>query len=385
MVSEVASSKRVDPLARRDRPAFEAGEAQLRVVDLFAGCGGLSLGLAQSSVARGLGLDITLALDAEPAATRVFQTNFPKARVAMAKVEDYFDGRLESSLTTTEREVAKSCGRVDMLIGGPPCQGHSNLNNRTRRDDPKNALYARMARAAAVLRPHVLIIENVPTVQHDRGDVLGITTNCLSNLGYAVGARTIGLHALGVAQKRRRHVLLATLLEDIDPSALLTSLAERPAEPGLHLGWAIGDLAEMNKRSGYDIEPRASAKNLERMDYLIMHDIHDLPNSERPRCQQDNHSYKSMYGRLKWDSPAQTITSGFASIGQGRYMHPSHRRALTAHEAARIQGFPDYYDFSSAMRRGDLATMIGNAVPPALTREIGAGLLDTLGPRLTSS
>jgi DNA (cytosine-5)-methyltransferase 1 len=77
-----------------------------------------------------------------------------------------------------------------------------------------------------------------------------------------------------------------------------------------------------------------------------------------------------MYGRLKWEEPAQTITSGYGSIGQGRYMHPSEKRALTAHEAARIQGFPDYFQFSEVTKRADLATMIGNAVPPQLAEQI---------------
>ena len=87
-------------------------------------------------------------------------------------------------------------------------------------------------------------------------------------------------------------------------------------------------------------------------------------------CIRDS-SYKSMYGRLRWEEPAQTITSGFGSIGQGRYMHPDRTRALTAHEAARVQGFPDYFDFSACPTRSALATMIGNAVPP----QLGAAVL----------
>jgi DNA (cytosine-5)-methyltransferase 1 len=111
------------------------------------------------------------------------------------------------------------------------------------------------------------------------------------------------------------------------------------------------------------------------MKYLLDRGEYDLPNELRPPCHQGDHSYKSMYGRLKWDEPAQTITSGFGSIGQGRYMHPERARALTAHEAARIQGFPDYFDFSSCPTRSALATMIGNAVPPALAASlIGAYL-----------
>ena len=106
------------------------------------------------------------------------------------------------------------------------------------------------------------------------------------------------------------------------------------------------------------------------MQWLLEHDAYDLPNALRPECHRNDHSYKSMYGRLKWNEPAQTITSGFSCIGQGRYMHPDQPRALTAHEAARIQSFPDYFDFSAAIRRSDVATMIGNAVPPLLGRTL---------------
>ena len=75
---------------------------------------------------------------------------------------------------------------------------------------------------------------------------------------------------------------------------------------------------------------------------------------------------------------AAHFTSGFGSIGQGRYMHPSQLRALTAHEAARIQGFPDYFTFSAVAKRADLATMIGNAVPPALMREVASAIIPAL-------
>ena len=107
------------------------------------------------------------------------------------------------------------------------------------------------------------------------------------------------------------------------------------------------------------------------MRWLLEHDEYDLPNSERPLFDQnDGHTYLSMYGRLDWEKPAQTITSGFGSIGQGRYMHPDQMRALTPHEAARIQGFPDYFRFAPLPSRASLATMIANAVPPELARRI---------------
>ena len=124
-----------------------------------------------------------------------------------------------------------------------------------------------------------------------------------------------------------------------------------------------------------DRRPQPTPANLARMEYLLANDLHDLPNDRRPECHRGDHTYRSMYGRLRWDRPAQTITSGYGSIGQGRYMHPDQPRALTAHEAARIQGFPDYFDFSACRTRSALATIIGNAVPPQLGRAITSSYL----------
>lgn len=79
-----------------------------------------------------------------------------------------------------------------------------------------------------------------------------------------------------------------------------------------------------------------------------------------------------MYGRLQWEKPAQTLTTGFGSMGQGRYVHPSQERTITPHEAARLQTFPDFFGFSAANTRSAWARMIGNAVPPLLSCNVGA-------------
>ncbi|MDU0366880.1 DNA cytosine methyltransferase [Microbacterium sp. KSW4-17] len=371
-------------LSGKRRPDFFKGARQIRIVDLFAGCGGLTLGVAQSATKAGFGVDIRLAVDFEQAAVDVYRANFKSANVVHASVEDYFDGELGAELTERERAVRDEVGQVDILVGGPPCQGHSDLNNKTRRNDPKNRLYLRMARAAEVLKPTVLLIENVPTVRLDTAGVVKTTYEHLSDLGYDVASATLSLHALGVAQKRRRHVILATTAEAVDVGAILTDLAEREADDAHDLEWAIGDLRDLEAPKGYDVAPTPSAANLKRMQYLDDKQELNLPNHLRPKCHQDgNHSYKSMYGRLSWGEPAQTITSGFGSIGQGRYMHPSELRALTAHEAARIQGFPDYFRFDAISKRGDLAVMVGNAVPPALMREVMTAVLPALRPALT--
>jgi DNA (cytosine-5)-methyltransferase 1 len=199
-------------------------------------------------------------------------------------------------------------------------------------------------------------------------------------MGYSVDNRVISLDRLGVPQLRRRHVLLGLKHDSVTAESILASV-EAGRHPARTLRWAIEDLAEIDRPTAHDRHPSASDDNLKRMSWLIANDKWDLPNRLRPKCHQDGaHSYKSMYGRLSWDAPAQTITSGFGSIGQGRYMHPDQARALTSHEAARIQGFPDYFDFSCVSRRTSLATMIGNAVPPALSHSIFNALMDLVGP-----
>jgi DNA (cytosine-5)-methyltransferase 1 len=365
-------------LRQRVRPEFEVGSSRFTLVDLFAGCGGLTLGASQAAAEFGAATDVRLAVDLDESATEVYAENFKKADVETASIDDFFNGVLGARLTALEKRTRDRVGDLHLLVGGPPCQGHSDLNNHTRRDDPKNALYARMARAAEVLLPQIVLIENVPTVRNDISDVVGTTRAHLETKKYVVSEATVSLHGLGVAQRRKRHIMLASRHAGVDPAAVLKGMTEHEPDPRRNLRWAIGDLEKLREPEGYDVPPRASETNQQRMQYLLKHDLYDLPNSERPKCHQDAHSYKSMYGRLNWELPAQTITSGFGSIGQGRYMHPSLARAQTPHEAARLQGFPDYFDFSAVSRRTDLATMIGNAVPPALAREIVRSILPTL-------
>lgn len=364
------------PLRATSRPDFELGAPTLRVADLFSGCGGLTLGVSQAVSDLGWAIDIVLAVDLDTSANSVYKMNFPKAVVRTGPVENLLDGSLQAPPTRAEELLVKDIGTIHALIGGPPCQGNSDLNNHTRRNDPKNLLYLRMARAAEILKPGIVLIENVPAVQHEKRGVVGMVRTHLSVLGYRVSDGIVQLDKLGVAQRRRRHLLLATRPDWPHPQDVFFSLSSNKYE-ARDLNWAIGDLAHVTHDCSLDQVPRASKANLARMAWLLEHDKYDLPNFMRPRCHQNEHSYKSMYGRLRWDQPAQTITSGFTSIGQGRYMHPDQMRALTVHEAARIQGFPDYFDFSAVAHRAALTTMVGNAVPPQLGREVVGALLRT--------
>ena len=112
------------PLRVSSRPDFEFGELRLRVVDLFAGCGGLTLGVAQAARACGWGIDVVLALDTDSSAISVYEVNFPKAHVRSQQVEDIFDGALGQKFSDAERTSAREIGVVHALVGGPPPPTH---------------------------------------------------------------------------------------------------------------------------------------------------------------------------------------------------------------------------------------------------------------------
>jgi DNA (cytosine-5)-methyltransferase 1 len=365
---------------RSTRPPYEALSPRIRIVDLFAGCGGLTLGVAEAARGLALGTDVRLAVDSDPDAVAVYRANMPTANVRLGRVEDLFDGVCGDELSQVEKAMRTQVGPVDILVGGPPCQGHSDLNNRTRRDDPRNELYARMARAAEVLNPTMVLIENVPTVRHDVGKVVEATVGTLATLGYVVAETVLDASLFGAAQRRRRHVVLASRDPEVAVGEILGSTrGQCPQHPVRSVRWAIGDLDKSGLDGLFDSASTASTKNGERIAWLFEHRAYNLPNRLRPVCHQSNHSYNSMYGRLRWSEPAQTLTTGFGSIGQGRYVHPGRRRTITPHEAARLQMLPDFWDFGVIKKRGALATLIGNAVPPVLASALLAPALRAIG------
>ncbi|MHB0970851.1 MAG: DNA cytosine methyltransferase [Thermoanaerobaculia bacterium] len=353
-------------LRSRKYPIGTSGSSSVRVVDLFSGCGAMSLGIAEACRALNLGFQPVLAVEFDRTKAGVYHLNFKTATVLPVPIESVLDRRPNLPLSSVERSITKEAGRVDLLIGGPPCQGHSDLNNRTRRSDPRNQLYLRMIRAAEVLRPANVLIENVPGVRHDRGGVLEKSVELLESFGYQTEVVTLYGERLGVPQRRKRTFLLAA-------HSLPRFEHEEFETASRAFSWACSDLS--TSTSVLDSPSTASKPNRKRIEFLFRTDLFDLPNRLRPSCHRDKaHSYKSMYGRLRWDEPSQTITTGFGSMGQGRYVHPREPRTITPHEAARLQFIPDFFDFGDSSR-GALAEMIGNAVPPKLSYVLALHLL----------
>lgn len=336
--------------------------ADVRFADLFAGCGAMSIGVVEACRALGKSAYSMFAADMNEKALEIYKKNFAPRQSLSKPIEQELDADVGSALSSREKTLKKSVGDIDLVIGGPPCQGNSDLNNHTRRRDPKNALYLRMVRFAEVFEPSSIIIENVRGVLHDENNVVGVAQEALERLQYNVEVLVLHGEDIGVPQCRRRVFLLASTSKL--PPLEQDLVAYR--QPRRSFGWACNDLIKANVHRVLDTTGMPSSASKRRIDYLFDNDCYDLPNSERPSCHRDKqHSYNSVYGRMRWNEPAPTITTGFGSMGQGRFVHPKQRRTITPHEAARLQFIPDFFSFDD-MNRAAIAEMIGNAVPPKM-------------------
>jgi DNA (cytosine-5)-methyltransferase 1 len=354
----------------------------IRVADLFSGCGAMSFGIREACRALGLGFEAAAAFDLDQAALSVYAANFGLERANPTDLATILTRYVHRRPTKSERALKRRVGRVDLCVAGPPCQGHSDLNNETRRDDPRNELYLRVARFAKLFTPRWIIIENVVAVRRDKGDVVRRTREALERLGYEVTDGLVDAWKLGVPQTRRRHILLACRRKGRDkvltPLPAVADIVKRYEVAPRSAVWAIQDLVQLETRHDvFDAASKPQPETTRRIDWLFEHERYELPDSERPDCHRLKvHTYGSVYGRMYPDRPAPTITGGFDTMGRGRFVHPSERRTITPHEAARLQFIPDSFDFSAAYaRRSRLAQIIGNAVPPKLSYVFALELL----------
>ncbi len=361
----------------------EESGTPVRMVDLFCGIGGLSLGAAEAVRAVGMTPVFELAVDMDAAALEVYAENLRPSVVLARDIAGLLshsparlpDGELPDRSWLADPHLQSLVGKVDLLLAGPPCEGHSNLNNHTRRRDPRNLLMLDAVALAIALEASAVVLENVATARLDTYGVVGRSVRALESAGYRVRCVQVDACRYGVAQTRQRLFILASR-RGIPSEWTLAGLEKLPVPD---VRWAIEDLQDADG-SFLDIPARLSPENERRIAYLIETDSYELPNSLRPRCHRDGHTYPSMYGRLSWDKPAGTITTGFMCPGRGRYVHPSRPRTLTPHEAARLQGIPDSFRFvragGAAPSRTQLARWIGNAVPPPLAYAVVSTVLE---------
>lgn len=361
------------------------------IADVFCGAGGLSYGLREAVLAAGVVPRFVLAGDNNPVVLDVYRRNFDPTYwsskdiwTSVTNSYSYRNGqaRFVGDPKVVNDAILGAVGNVDILLGGPPCEGHSTSNNVSRRSDPRNMYYVVMPALAVALRAKAVIVENVPGIRHDRRRILDEAKALFVSEGYYVDEAVIDATRLGVPQTRKRHILVASIDEQPD----LSGAVEATARPARDLRWAIGDLVQREPLDVLDVPAELSEVNRDRIDYLFDHDEFDLPNERRPDCHKDGHTYPSIYGRLRWDRPAGTITTGFNTPGRGRYIHPELRRTITPREAARIQGFPDTFEFRMVdgrpLSRSNVSKMIGGAVPPQIGYAAGVAALAAMSRRL---
>lgn len=348
----------------------------LGILDLFSGCGGFSLGATEAVGALGFSPVHHMAVDLDRDALEVYKLNLRPREVVCNSVTSLVNFQLSTAggdvrfadIPSLSGQLLKLKGRVDLVIGGPPCQGHSGFNNKTRGDDPRNRLYYTVAASAVALGANMLVIENVARIVNDKERVVEKTVSILQANGFHTREMVCTASDYGVAQSRERHFLVASRY-GIPP---VVEVREGLKTGSLGVYDAISDLEDVDVKSStlFDSSSVLNQANKERVDFLFDNDLFELPNHVRPDCHKDGHSYPSVYGRLRPDKPANTITTGFMSPGRGRYVHPTKRRCLTPHEAARLQGFPDSFRFDcpavKQMNFSFLSKIIGDAVPPQL-------------------
>ena len=357
-------------------------------VDLFSGCGGLSLGLEQA------GYCIALAVDHDSWAIETHRHNFEGNALNL----DLADPENVSGLISMLSKVP-----IDLIAAGPPCQPFSragrakirSLVQRGLRDqaDSRAQLWKSFIRIVQETQPTTAFMENVPDMA--LGDDLSIVREIISNLtgsGYEVHTRLVEAWQFGVPQHRQRFILVA--LRDGRPF-------EWPAgtEHRVTLRDAIGDLPDLRNTTGRSKMPARPAKcrfqekarsGMERNGSVVWDHI------TRPVREDDREAFQLMkpgtrygdlparyrryrsdifndkYNRLGWDTLSRSITAHIAKDGYW-YIHPSEHRTLTVREAARIQTFPDRFRFAGT--RSSAFRQIGNAVPPALAAAIGEQIL----------
>lgn len=356
---------------------------QYNVLDLFCGCGGMSWGLSKK------GFNIVAGFDIWDAALKTYQHNHKSAKAVHLDIADA--DPLESL-----RSIGVDPESIDVIIGGPPCQGFSKNTPASWRflEDPRNQLYKAYLRFVKAIDPSVAVIENVAEIYNAFGGVIReeiVTT--LENWGYKVDVKTIDMSLYGIPQKRRRCFFFA-------------SKAGAPSFPKEHKdtlsAWdAISDLPVIEQGDGYDGMPYTSEplndyqKHMrENSDALYNHianvmrplqtariasigpgqGLKDLPEELRV-----SGGYSGAYGRLDYTSVAPTITRWVFHIGSGRFAHPREVRGLTMREAARIQSFSDDFHFIGS--RSDQAGQIGNAVPPYFMEQLADNIIGALKGR----
>jgi len=382
-------------------------------IDLFCGAGGISLGLQNA------GFEVLLGSDIDSACAATYQENFPKHAFWSGDIQDLSLQRIRA-LTGLHK------GELDLLIGGPPCQGFSSIGAR-RQSDPRNRLLFEFLRIASHLRPRCIAIENVPGLAAlADGAVLRDIASSFSELGYSLRLAELLAAQYGVPQMRWRMVFLGFRNDLGVPPGLgfprpthgrrgigelvpNCTVGQEDAAGFLRVRDAISDLPpivageesshyggppegdyQRTMRKGLRTElynhyaPRLSPQNLRRLAALRPgQDWRDLPRHLLPgsmrRAKLKDHTRR--YSRMTWDGVPRSIITRFRDPKSGEYTHPEQHRTISIREAARIQSFPDSFRFFG--NNSQQYNQVGNAVPARLAEAVGREIIACLTGKAT--
>ncbi len=350
------------------QPPAMFGPAVASVVDLFCGAGGLAHGF------RNEGFSIAAGIDLDPACKYPFERN--NASRFLERDVDKLSGRdLLSLFPETGRRV---------LVGCAPCQPFSTYNQKGR-GKAKYGLVGKFAELIAECEPDVVSMENVPKLaDFNGGRLIGEFEEALARKGYHHHRAVVAVADYGLPQMRKRLVLLASKLGPIQLSPPVADLPKRTVKE------EIGDLPPLLAGT---VDPDDRLHRASRLDPINMKRIR----SSRPggswsdwapelvaKCHQSESgkTYRSVYGRMKWEEPSPTITTLFYGFGNGRFGHPEQDRAISLREGAMLQSFPRDYEFLAPNEPISMRTvgrLIGNAVPVTLGRVIARSVRNHLG------
>lgn len=336
---------------------------KFKAIDLFSGCGGLTQGL------KSAGFNVLAAVEVDRLASAVYSLNHKSTHVITKDIKDISK---EEILTLCKIEP----GELDLLAGCPPCQGFSTLRNKNKQcrlDDPRNRLIDEFARLVTGLLPKVVLLENVPRLtDYTRYNRFKST---LRKHGYLISDKVLDVQKYGVPQRRKRLVLIASRfgkIEHPEPRNKLTSV-RKALSPSILAKIAPGDML-------HDTTKIRSNK--------VMQIIRAIPKDGGSRsslpqelvldCHKKTNGFRDVYGRMRWDDPAPTITSGCTNPSKGRFLHPEEDRAITLREAALLQTFPARYNFNATNSQQAIAQMIGNALPPTFAKYQAAAIKEHL-------
>jgi DNA (cytosine-5)-methyltransferase 1 len=335
-------------------------DRQLTAVEIFAGGGGLAVGLERA------GFRAVAAIEVEKHAAATFKANHPEVQVFRQDVREISGAAL----------LELGGGAIDVLAACPPCQGFSSLTSKYRRDDPRNMLVSEVARLTEEIAPTAVMIENVPGLANKGRPLFDDLIKRLENAGYVCNWSVLQVADYGVPQMRRRLVLLAGKGFRIDMPTATHSRAGtegkcrwRTVRDAIsHMNDAVPfvDAAEKGGAHLFDwhVVRKLSDANRERLLHAkVGASGVDTPDHLRPPCHRGGYSgFSNVYGRMSWDEPSPTITAGCTTLSKGRFGHPEKLRTISLREAALLQTFPDDYHFETdAFERA--CEIVGNALP----------------------